>query len=140
VLSIQAVDVIKQAPDAPDAHLTLRLSFPNQIKPHCVAFADSEQHDVLVAFVLTESKHLYTLTLRPDYFRRPSSTEDNVAEWCKSYLPSAFAFKAAHRLVALSADEVLLSFIDGGLVRLSKTAGGDGKHCLVVLRKFLIRL
>lgn len=126
VLSIRAVDITKQR-DSLDANLTLRLSFPNSIKPSCIAFSDSKEHDVLTVFVLTESKHLYTLNLRPEYFRRPSSTEDNVGDWCKSYLSSAFAFKAAHRMVALSADELLLSFVDGGLVRMSKPSGADGR-------------
>ncbi|RDL42087.1 Uncharacterized protein BP5553_02066 [Venustampulla echinocandica] len=125
VLSIRAVDVSKQS-NAPDANLTLRLSFPSPIVPACVAFSDSREHDVLSAFVLTESNHLFTLTLRPDFFRRALSTEGNVGDWCKSYLSSAFSFKHPYRLVALTADELLVSLIDGGLLKLSRKSGGDG--------------
>lgn len=126
VLSIRAVDVSKQS-NALDANLTLRLSFPSPIVPACVAFSDSREHDVLNAFVLTESNHLYTLTLRPDFFRRALSTEGNVGDWCKSYLSSAFSFKHPYRLVALTADELLVSLVDGGLLKLSRKSGGDGK-------------
>lgn len=126
VLSIRAVDISRQAKE-PDANITLRLTFPNLIKHSCVAFSDSAEHDVLSAFVLTESSHLYTLSLRPDYFKRASSTEDNVGDWCKSYMPSAFSFKHAHRLVALNADEILISLTDGGLLKLGRKSGQDGK-------------
>jgi nuclear pore complex protein Nup160 len=125
VLAIRVVDVSSQV-NAADANLSLSLSFPSRIIPACVAFSDSKEHDVLSAFVLTETNHLYTLTLRPDYFRRPSSTEDNVVDWCKSSLSSGVSVKKAFRLVALSADELLLSTTDGGLLRLSRISGGDG--------------
>lgn len=126
VLSIRAVDVTRQ-PNVADANFTLRLTLPSPIRPACIAFADSNEHDVLSAFVLTESSHLYTLNLRPDYFRKQSSTEGNVGAWCKSYLPSAFSFKSPHRLVALNADELLVAAQDGGLMKLERISGGDGK-------------
>jgi nuclear pore complex protein Nup160 len=124
VLSIQAVDLCKQD-KIPDAHLTLRLNFPSPIRPACIAFADYKEHDSLSVFVLTESNHLYTLTLRPEYFRRRTSTEDNVADWCKIYLSSAFSFKHPHRLVALSTEELLVSLHDGGMLKLDRVAGED---------------
>jgi nuclear pore complex protein Nup160 len=127
VLSICAVDISRQT-TAADWTLTLRLVLPSPIRPGCIAFADSEQHDVLSAFVLLETNQLYTLTLRPDFFRKASSTEDNVADWCKIILPTAYATKQIpHRLAALSADEVLIANYDGGLTRLVKNSGGDGE-------------
>lgn len=126
VLSIRAVDVSKQA-NLPDASLTLHLRFPESIMSGCIAFSDSKEHDVLSVFVLTESKLLYTLSLRPDYFRRPASTEDNVADWCKSYSSSVFSFKQPHRIVALSADELFVALQDGSLLKLERNSGGDGK-------------
>ena len=134
VLSIRAVDISKEAGTA-DANLTLRLYFPSAIKPGCIAFSDSEEHDVLSAFIVTESKHLYTLSLRPDHFRKPSSTEDNIGAWCKSYMSGQFGIKTPHRLVALSADDLLVSFQGGGLMKLSRISGGDGKLnlCCVTL-------
>jgi len=124
VISLQTADLCKQD-KASDTYLTLRLTLPGPIRPLCVAFADDKQHDVLSVFVLTESNHLYTLTLRPEFFRKRSSTEDNVRDWCKIYAPSAFSFKHPHRLVALSSEQLLVSLHDGGLLRLDRVPGED---------------
>jgi nuclear pore complex protein Nup160 len=126
VLSVRAVDISKQAGVA-EANLTLRFYFASPIKPGCIAFSDSKEHDVLSAFVLTDDNNLYTLSLRPDHFRRPSSTEDNIGDWCKPYLSGQFGFKKAFRMVALGADEILLSYTNGELTRLARKSGGDGK-------------
>jgi nuclear pore complex protein Nup160 len=129
VLSIRAVDISKQSGTA-DFNLTLRLYFDDPIRPGCIAFSDSKEHDVLSAFVLTEKNHLHTLSLRPDHFRKPSSTEDNTADWCKSYLSGQFSIRKPFRLVALSADELLVSYTNGELSRLTRKSGGDGKSKL----------
>jgi len=123
-LSITAVDLRKQE-NGPENPLTLRVNFTSPIRPGCVAFADAKEHDVLSVFALTESNYLYTLTLRPDFFRRRASTEDNVDDWCKTYLSTAFSFKHPHRLVAPRPGEVLISLHDGGLLRLDRQPGED---------------
>ncbi|RFU30006.1 hypothetical protein B7463_g6309, partial [Scytalidium lignicola] len=127
LLSIRVVDVSKQRGTA-DANRTLRLAFPSPIKPGCIALSDSNEHDILSVFVLTESNHLYSLSLRPDFFWRHSSTENAIADWCKSYSSSAFGFKHPLRLVALSADELLFSLHDGGLLKLDRRPGADGSE------------
>jgi len=129
VLSINVVDVSKQTNTA-DANLTLRLVFPSPVRSGCVALSDSPEHDVLSVFVLLESNHLYTLTLRPEYFRKVSSTEDNVTDWCKIYSASAFgiASKTPHRLAALTTDELLISQYNGELLRLVRKSGSDGSE------------
>lgn len=125
VLSIRVVDFSKPA-TGEESHITLRLHLPSPALPSCIALSDSEEHDALSVFILTESNHLYTLTLRPDFFRKPASTEGNVADWAKSYLCTAFSFKHPHRLVALTADELLISLIDGGLLKLNRKQKGEG--------------
>lgn len=125
VLSVRAVDVSRPSNSA-DANLTLRLTFPSPILPGCIALSDSRDHDILSIFVIAENKNLYTLTLRPDYFRKPSSTEGNVDDWCKTYSSTALSFKTPHRLAALGADQLLFSAQDGSLVRLDRNSGGDG--------------
>jgi nuclear pore complex protein Nup160 len=124
VLSIATVDLTKQE-KAPDSVLTLRLSFPSPIRPQCVAFAECKEHDVLNVFVLTESNHLFTLNLRPEFFRRRAATDDNAADWCKIYLSSAFSFKHPHRLVALKPTEILITLHDGGLLKLDRLPAED---------------
>jgi nuclear pore complex protein Nup160 len=128
VLSVRAVDVSRPSNSA-DANLTLRLTFPSPVLPGCIALSDSKDHDILSIFVITENRHLYTLTLRPDFFRRPSSTEDNVDDWCKSYTSTALSFKTPHRLATLGADQLLISAQDGSLVKLDRNSGGDGTSC-----------
>jgi nuclear pore complex protein Nup160 len=125
VLAIRAVDVCRQT-NVADATLTLRLSFPSTITSGCVAFADSKDHDILNVFVVTESRQLYSLGLRPDYFRKSSSTVDNVRDWCKVSIPSSFTIGHPHRLVALSADELLVSSPNGELQKLVRRPA-DGK-------------
>ena len=135
VLSIQAVDISrdktnqkKHAP-SPKSKINLRLLLPSPILPSCVAFSDSREHDTLSVFVLTESYHLYTLTLRPEHFQKPEVSEGDVGDWCQTYLSSAFSFKYPHRLVALSAEELLVSLIDGGLLKLSRGSGDSKFLC-----------
>lgn len=124
VLSIRAVDVSRAKNEA-DPNLTLRITFPSVILPGCIAFSDSEGHDKLSVFVVTDQKHLFTLSLHPELFRKPSSSED-VEMWCKSYGTSALSFKSPYRLAALSADQLLISMRDGSLVRFERKSGGDG--------------
>jgi nuclear pore complex protein Nup160 len=128
VLSVRAVDVSRPSNSA-DANLTLRLTFPSPIIPGCVALSDSKDHDILTIFAITTSKQLYTLTLRPDFFRKPSSTEDNVDDWCKIHVSNSFSFKIPHRLAALGADQLLISVQDGSLLKLDRNSGGDGMSC-----------
>jgi nuclear pore complex protein Nup160 len=125
ILAIRAVDVCRET-NVPDATLTLRLNFPSSITANCVAFADSKDHDILSVFVVTESRQLYTVSLRPDFFRKASSTEDNVRDWCKVAIPSSFTIGHPHRLVALSADELLVSSPNGELQKLVRRPA-DGK-------------
>ncbi|QSZ28898.1 hypothetical protein DSL72_003404 [Monilinia vaccinii-corymbosi] len=127
VLSVQVVDVLKEQ-NTTDAHLTLRLQLPSAIKSGCVAFADCKEHVYVSAFILTETHHLYTLRLWPEFFRNPSSTENNVGNWCKSYISSAFSFKKPHRMTALNANELLIANLDGGLLKLDRKPGGDGSE------------
>lgn len=126
VLTLTTVDISRQA-SSPDTPLTLRLVFRDAIKPHCIAFADSPDHDVLSAFVLTESNVLYTLSLRPDFWRKAAASE-NVVDWCRMHESSAYSFKRPWRMVALGADELLCGTSDGGLLRLGRKSGGDGSE------------
>lgn len=137
VLAIRAVDICKQETTA-DANLTLRLTFPTAIRPSCVTFSDPKEHDVLSAFILTEGNQLYTLSLRPEFFRKACATEENIGDWCKTYVAGAFSFKHPHRLVALRAEELLVSLHDGMLLKLERKAGEDSKcsPCVYIIFHF----
>ncbi|KAJ0114340.1 dna repair protein rad51 [Diaporthe amygdali] len=119
VLSIRAADVSKQQ-NAPDANLILNLRFPNPIRASCIALADAAEHDALSIFALDHSNYLYTIVLRPDHFRKRSATENGIGDACKTHLSGAFSFKHPHRLVAVSAHQVVVTFHDGGLIRFDR--------------------
>lgn len=119
VLSLRAADICKR-PNADDANLILQMRFPNPIRPSCIALADPAEHDALNVFVLDQSNHLYTITLRPDHFRKRSATENGLGDACKSHLAGSFSFKHPHRLVATDAYHVVVTFHDGGIIRFDR--------------------
>ncbi|KAH8693176.1 nucleoporin Nup120/160-domain-containing protein [Talaromyces proteolyticus] len=128
VLEIQSVDISKSVVDNHEANLVLRLDFQETIIPCGVALADTEDHEVLNVFVLTTSKQLYTLSLRPEFFRRVSSIDENIHDWCKSFVPSPLSFTYPHRLHASSTTELFIALENGALLRLTRRAGEDGSH------------
>ena len=132
VLSIRCVDVRRSSNTAPDPSLTLRLLFPNPIRPAGVALADSDHHNSVDVFVVTTSNDLYTLSLKANFFHTPSSAEASVEKWCKIFLPSSFSFRYPHRIVARNPQELLVSLHDGGLLRLTRNAEDDGKTPAVI--------
>lgn len=125
VLSIRAADVCKKATSG-DANLILHLRFPNPIRTSCIALADPAEHDALNLFVLDHSNYLYTITLRPDHFRKPSATENGLGDACKPHLAGSFSFKHPHRLIAVSAYHVIVTFHDGGIIRFDRNKSHDG--------------
>jgi nuclear pore complex protein Nup160 len=125
-LEIRSVDLTKSANEVHEAHLTLRLEFQDQIIPHGVALADPEDHEVLNVFIITSTRHLHTFTLRPEFFRRAASIDENVADWCKICRPAPLAFAHPHRLHASGPLELFISLDSGALLRLRRKAGDDG--------------
>lgn len=126
VLEIQSADLTRSAHEHHEANVTLRLDFQEAIIPSGVALADPEDHEVVNVFVLTVSKQLHTLTLRPEFFRRTSSIDENVSDWCKTSIPAPLAFSYPHRLHASSPYELFISLDSGALLRLTRRAGDDG--------------
>jgi nuclear pore complex protein Nup160 len=135
VLSIRVVDVTK-VKKAADANLILNFRFPRPIRPHCVALADSVDHDSLSVFAIDATNHLYTLTLRPEFFRKRSSTEGSFDDHVKIHNSPAFGIRAPHRLVAFNDDVLLATVYDGGNVRLSRNKSHDGKSKGAALEVF----
>jgi nuclear pore complex protein Nup160 len=124
VLSIRCIDICKTK-KTPDANLALNLRFPQPIRPSCVAFSDPRDHDVLTAFVLDQNNQLYTITLKPEYFRKRMPTE--VADSCKIHSSSALSFKSPHRLTAAHNDLLVVTTHDGGMIRLDRNRTHDGR-------------
>lgn len=127
VLEIQCVDLTKSASEHYDFNVTLRLHFAEQILPSGVALADHEDHEILSVFVITASRQLHTLSLRPEFFRKSDAIEENIGEWSKSCVPAPLSFSQPHRLHASSPLELFISLDNGALLRLTRRAGDDGK-------------
>ncbi|CAG8384522.1 unnamed protein product [Penicillium salamii] len=128
VLEIQCADLTKGGTEVYEYNVTLRLDFQEDILPFGVELSDSEDHEIINVFVITASKHLHTLSLRPEFFRRTSSIDENVRDWCKTCLPAPLAFSNPHRLHASSPLELFISLDNGALLRLTRRAGDDGSH------------
>ncbi|KAG6037411.1 hypothetical protein E4U41_005164 [Claviceps citrina] len=124
VLSIRVVDVCKKDKTA-DTPLVLNFNFGVPIKAGCVAFADPEEHDALCVFVLDQSSQLFTFTLRPDFFRKRTALDAVLSELCKVHSPAGLTFKSPHRLVAVTANTLLVTVSDGGMIRFDKRRSDD---------------
>ncbi|KAK7536119.1 nucleoporin Nup120/160-domain-containing protein [Phyllosticta citribraziliensis] len=126
ILELRSVDLTVDKHPKGEAILTLLLEFPNPIQPFGVALAEPAEKDSLNVFVLTTARELYTLDLPRDFFIRPAATEVEIDVWCKSCVPTAFTLRTPYRLVAPSAQELLISLEDGQVLRLTKNAADDG--------------
>ncbi|KAL5357019.1 nucleoporin Nup120/160-domain-containing protein [Aspergillus floccosus] len=128
VLEIQCVDLTKGGVEHHEYNNTLRLDFQEEILPSGVDLADVEDHEILSVFVITASKQLHTLTLRPEFFRRAASIDENISDWCKSCVPAPLSFSYPHRLHASSPLELFISLDNGSLLRLTRRSGDDGSN------------
>lgn len=135
VLEIQSADLVRGGIEHHEANLMLRFDFQEAILPSGVALADTEEHEVLNVFVLTASRRLHTLALRPEFFRRASAIDENILDWCKACTPSPLTFSHPHRLHASSTTELFISLDSGALLRLTRRAGDDGTVSSVIILK-----
>ena len=127
VLEVQCADLTKSGTDHNEYDITLRLDFKEEILPAGVGFADLEDHDILHVFVITASKQLHTLTLRPEWFRRKAAIDESVSDWWKTCIPAPLSFSHPHRLHVSSPLELFISLDNGSLLRLTRRSGDDGK-------------
>ncbi|KAK4547405.1 hypothetical protein LTR36_001061 [Oleoguttula mirabilis] len=136
VLEIQAVDLVKANVHAQDKDkdsdgwLTYHVSFAQPILQQGVAFAEPEEdttEDALECYVLTESRELFTVTLRRHLLTRADVPAEFDAKTCvKKYTSSFLSVRHPYRFVAVSSLELLVSLGDGGLVRLERRVGESG--------------
>jgi DNA repair protein RAD51/nuclear pore complex protein Nup160 len=132
VLEIQSVDLTQGAAEKTEALLTLRLRFPDTVRPFGVAFGDSDEKDALVVFAITTAGELYTITLHKDVFVHHKSSEALAPDWCKVFVPPAFRIREAFRLTVVNAHELFVSLSDGGLLRLNRSNGDNGMSCFLL--------
>jgi nuclear pore complex protein Nup160 len=124
VLSIRVADIYNKDKDA-DFPLVLNFHFTTPIQQNCVTLADPQEHDALCVFVIDQSKHLWTFTLRPDLFKKRSAVDAGLSDLAKRHVPSGLSLKYPHRLVAVSTDVLLITVNDGGMIRFDRTSPTD---------------
>jgi nuclear pore complex protein Nup160 len=122
VLSLRVADVCKQEKEA-DAPLILNLRFPAAIRPSCVGFSDPEDYDALCVYVVDHSNQLWSITLRPEHFRKRTATESGLGDACRSYSPPGFGFKHPHRLAVVNPDQLIVTMHDGGILKFDRSKG-----------------
>ncbi|KAI1847480.1 hypothetical protein JX265_013956 [Neoarthrinium moseri] len=122
LLSVRCIDVCKTK-KSPDANLVVNLRFTQPIRPSCVALADSPDHDALSVFVVDQSNQFFTITLKPEHFRRPSPAD--IADLCKVHSSAALGIKVAHRLIAADDNLLVVTTHDGGILKLDRNKGHD---------------
>lgn len=125
-LSIRTVDLCRKDKSTPDAPLVLNFSFATPLLPNCIALADPEEHDVLCVFVLDQAHVLWTFTLRPDLFRKKTAVDAGLSEVAKRHAPTGLSFKHPHRLEAVSANMLLVTVNDGGMMRFDRAHPDEG--------------
>ncbi|KAK0737640.1 nucleoporin Nup120/160-domain-containing protein [Apiosordaria backusii] len=124
VLSIRAADVCKQQ-QVVDAPLILNLRFPSTIHNSCIGFADPKDTDALCVFVVDQSNQLYSITLRPDLFRKKTASDGGLGDACRVYSPPGFGFKHPHRLAVVNSDQLIVTMHDGGILKFDRNKTHD---------------
>lgn len=132
VLELQVVDLEQDHAEKAETLLTLRLAFPDPIRPTSVAFAEDDleaAHPTLVGFVVTTVGALFTLNLRKELFVKTSGPGSiDATDWCSSSTPSAFTYRTPYRLLARSGKDLWASLSDGSLVRFEREDINGGLH------------
>ncbi|RMZ69092.1 nucleoporin [Pyrenophora seminiperda CCB06] len=118
MLEIQTVDLDHDFTDKFEANLTILFQFPAPIRPFCVAFAEPADRDALTVFAITTANELYTITLHRDFFINPAASELDPDGWFKRFEPALFSGRIPYRLVAVDAEELLVTLDDGAICRL----------------------
>ena len=126
VLELRSVDFSKSDQVSREAIYTLHLHFPSSIKHGGLALADTEDPQTINVYALTKSNELYTCGIRRDAFCDVAALEDDVGKWCKIYKPASFSMSAPHSLTIGSTTELLISLVDGRMLRLTRQKGSDG--------------
>ncbi|KAK4226913.1 nucleoporin Nup120/160-domain-containing protein [Podospora fimiseda] len=128
VLSLRASDVCKHQQHDADAPLIINMQFPSAIHNSCIGFADPKDTDALCVFVIDQSNQLYSITLRPEHFRKKTATEGGLGDACKLYTPPGFSFKHPHRLAVVNSDQLIVAMHDGGILKFDRTKTHDASH------------
>ena len=127
-LELRCADLARSEHESHEALLTISFEVQDGIVPGGVELSDTEDQDVLHAFIITTRKELHTLAVPLDFFRNAEESKVDSRKWCKTFVPSSFTIDTPHRLYAHSPFELFVALDSGRLQRLTRKAEDDGSY------------
>lgn len=124
MLSIRVADICKKHKDSENP-VILNIRFTSPLRTSCIGFADCADHDAVTVFAIDYANNLHAITLRPDFFKKRSATDNGLGDAVKSHSPPGFGFKHPHRLVAVSPDQFIVTMHDGGILKFDRNKSQD---------------
>lgn len=109
-----------------DGKYVLHFHFQGPLLDGGIAFADTDNQDILNLFVLSAANELYTFALRRSFFYSASASEVDIERWCQIYRPASSNFATPHTFLARSTLDLIMGLNDGRIVRLTRKAGENG--------------
>lgn len=135
ILEVRSVDLSQDKQTKNEASLIVSFQFPSAIKPFGLCIAEPLDRDGIDIFALTTSLELFTLAIHKDFFTKAVTTEIDIDQWCRIFVPSSFGFKQPYRIFAKSSLELFLSLHDGSLMRLVRKPGDNGELVCATVRR-----
>ncbi|WBW70886.1 nucleoporin, WD repeat Nup120 [Schizosaccharomyces osmophilus] len=120
-LVLSEVSLKKDSTSIPS--FNIRIHFPSQLLKNCVTFGFDDEKDELSLFVITSTRVLYSIQLKPEWFLSSNPTVDEG--WCTCYRPPSFLTKSPSHATGVDRSSLFVTFISGGLVKLNKSLNND---------------
>lgn len=108
----------------------IRIHSPAKFHNNCITITEDKSTERIVIDFISESNYLYTISFSFSEFIVSSSRslsdnghslrEENSANWRSIKYPYSFDLKKPHLMYAISANELAVSTVDGGLVKMER--------------------
>lgn len=134
-LVLTPLNVNKNLTSSKQSVVSLRIDFPENIRKNCYIFnfqvGQQDQKSTIVIDLITENGILVTLSFNLDSdFNLASSKSKNdafsaVERWCFVSIPYDFDVREPHYLHSITANEFLVFFKDGGIIKCARSSFKD---------------
>ncbi|EPX71247.1 nucleoporin Nup120 [Schizosaccharomyces octosporus yFS286] len=101
----------------------IRIHFPSQVLKNCITFGFDDEKDEVSLFVITSTRVLYSIQLKPEWFLSSNPTVDEG--WCTYYRPPSFLTKSPSYATGVDRSSLFVTFDIGGLVKLNLTSNNN---------------
>lgn len=113
----------------------IRFQIPAEILKNCITVSEDSSSENIVIDFLSKTSHVYTIYFNPSEFLESakqsmsdvghSLTEENAYKWRKVQYPYHFDFNRPHLLHNASMNVLVVSTLDGSLVKLTRRSPLD---------------